>query len=96
MFKILPAGRGMSMLQSDPMPTEKAKAKMDALNAEADEMDTGEEQAEEPMGEKPGAAMPPFGKRAMAPMGDLARLRGGPQQGPALPAKPAMPPFGGM
>lgn len=91
-FKLVPAGKGMSMLQSDPMPTDEAQSKLDQLNAEAEEKPE-EEKSEEPMGE-----MPPFGKRpspATMPMGMTARP--GRPIGGGGGGKPAMPPFtGGM
>ena len=79
MFKIVPAGRGMAMLQSEPMPTAEAEAKLAKIN---DEM--GEDMPDD--GEKP-EAMPAFGGKppipgggpggggmpAMQPMGASAR-----------------------
>ena len=50
MFKIVPAGKGLAMLQSDPMPIAEAEAKLAKIN---DEM--GEEKPID--GEKP-EAMP--------------------------------------
>ena len=93
MFKVVPAGKGLAMLQSDPMPIAEAEAKLAKIN---DEM--GEEKPID--GEKP-EAMPTFGGKppmpgggpggmpAMQPMGASAR------PGRPMPGGPrAMPEFG--
>lgn len=96
-WKLVPAGKGMSMIQSEPLPTEEAQLRMDDLDKEEA---PGEPEEKEPMemgapGGKGGGmpGMPPFGKKpagpAMEPMGAMARMK--PAGG-----KPAMPPFGGM
>lgn len=98
MFKVIPAGKGMSMLQSDPMPTAEAEKKLATLNEEMGE-DTETEGREEaagmpdkmpamPMMAGKGAPMggrgpvPPFGARP----GGAPGMMGG--RGP-------VPPFAG-
>jgi len=89
-YNVVPAGRGMAMIQSDPMPVADAQAKVDELNG-PEENRPGEGEAEMPMaggmmGKPPmgGGVMPRFGPR-------------GPAAAPAVPPRPGrgMPPFGG-
>jgi hypothetical protein len=101
-WTLKPAGKGMSIIQSEPLPTDEAELRMsdlDKAEAPEDEGDDGMKIEIEGMGMggKPGG-MPAFGKKpamqgapAMAPMGAMARPGRGAPMG-----KPSMPPFGGM
>jgi len=102
-WSLKPAGKGMSIIQSEPLPTDEAQLRMDELDKEEA---PGEPEEKEPMemGDMMGAmggktgGMPAFGKKpampgapSMQPMGAVARPGRGAPMG-----KPAMPPFGGM
>lgn len=105
-WSLKPAGKGMSIIQSEPLPTDEAELRMADLDkAEAPEEEGGEDGMKieiEGMG-KPGGMpgmkeMPAFGKKpapAMQPMGAMARPGRG-MGGGAPMGKPGMPPFGGM
>jgi hypothetical protein len=92
-WSLKPAGKDMSIIQSEPLPTAEAELRMADLEKEEA---PGEPEEKEPMpGEKPG--MPPFGKKP-APQGmDMAAMMAG--GGGARPnpfaKKQAMPPFAG-
>jgi len=100
-WKLVPAGKGMVIIQSDPLPESDAKLRMADLDkeenpGEPEESDAGDMGELAPAAEKP-TGMPAFGKKA-APAGgmDMAAMLGG---GGARPnpfaKKPAMPPFSG-
>jgi hypothetical protein len=103
MFKVIPVGQGMAMLQSDPMPQAEAQAKLDELNAGEEEMpeeEEGEEMEGEMMDQMPQSrpaagrpsmppAMPAFGKN---PMGTAAPDG---MMGRNQPRR-QMPPYSGM
>lgn len=103
-WKLKPAGSGMSIIMSEPLPTAEAELRMSDLDKEeSPEEEGGDEGMKieiEGMGGKPGG-MPAFGRKpamqgapAMQPMGAMARPgRGG---GGAPMGKAQMPPFGGM
>lgn len=104
-WSLKPAGKGMSIIQSEPLPTDEAELRMsdlDKAEAPEDEGDDGMKIEIEGMGiGKPGG-MPAFGKKpamqggpSMQPMGAMARPGRGAGGGAPM-GKPAMPPFGGM
>ena len=99
-WKLVPAGKGMSMIQSEPLPEEDAKLRLADLEKEEGPGESEEEEMEQdletapamearaPKPGKPGMPMmPPFGKKeGMAAM--FAGAGGSQRQ--------KMPPFGGM
>ncbi len=103
-WTIKPAGKGMSIITSEPLPTDEAELRMAELDKEEAPEEEGPE-IEIDLGgkgvkpEMPGG-MPPFGKKApaIAPMGAMARPGRGGAGGPmgGQTGKPQMPPFGGM
>ena len=97
-WKLVPAGKGLSMIQSEPLPTAEAELRMADLD---EEEAPGEPEEKEPLpGGKPAVGMPPFGKKP-APAMDLAAMMAGPGAGGARPnpfarkGPPSMPPFAG-
>jgi hypothetical protein len=100
LWKLVPAGKGLSMIQSEPLPTEEAQLRLDDLDkeeapGEPEELEATPAKAPAPQG------MPAFGKKP-APAGgmDMAAMMSG-QGGGARPSPfarkaPAMPPFAGM
>jgi len=107
MFKVIPVGQGMALLQSDPMPQAEAQAKLEELNAGEEEMpeeEEEEEESEEPEGEMMApmpARRPAAGRPGMPPgmpaFGEnpLGAAPGGKMMGRGKP-RGSMPPFSGM
>lgn len=99
-WKLVPSGKGMSMIQSDPLPTEDAQLRLDDLEKEEgpDEEMEGEGMEKMmgkmggPMGMKPGAGRPmPMGRGAVPPFGSQP---GGMPGGAPMKRGP-VPPFEG-